>query len=235
MNIINDFETEDVQHKSSAEEDLFDQWEKDRPGVDFIRDGIVDEPAFNSISPRIVFVLKDTDGGRFDLREFLFVGAWNGKRGFGNGSHTWGPIRRVLKKLAHMGGWSFSADKHKSLRTIAAINVKKESGGDKCPAWKLSEAAEKDGDYIYKQLGLYKDKKTVFIACRTFQYVLKVLQKRTEVRECKHKDRSFVSFFDNCTLFESGHHPQGANSAVWDVNIVETVEAIKDWFRENEH
>ena len=234
MNIINDFETADVQHKSSAEEKLFDRWVKNRPGVDFIRDGIVDEPTFNSIAPRIVFVLKDTDGGRFDLREFLFVGAWNGKSGFRDGSHTWGPVRRVLEKLAHSGGWTFPSDKHKSLRAIAAINVKKESGGVQCPDWKLAEAAEKDGDYIYKQLSLYKGKKTVFIACRTFQYVLSVLQNRTEVQKCKHKGRSFVSFFGNCTLFESGHHPQGANSAVWDVNIVKTVEAIKDWFRENE-
>lgn len=234
MHIINDFKTEDIQHKSSAEECLFDQWMKDRPGVDFIRDGIVDEPEFNSISPRIVFVLKDTDGGRFDLREFLFVGAWNGKSGFGDGSHTWGPVRRVLGKLARSAGWAFPPDKHKTLRMISAINVKKESGGVQCPDWKVAEAAEKDGDYIYKQLGLYKDKKTIFISCRTFQHVLKVLQNRTEVQECEYKNRSFVSFFGNCTLFESGHHPQGANSAVWDENIVKTVEAIKDWFRENE-
>lgn len=148
MSVINDFETADIQHKSPAEEHLFDRWTNDRPGVDFIRDGIVDVPTFNSMSPRIVFVLKDTDGGRFDLREFLFVGAWNGKSGFRDGSHTWGPIRRVLEKLAHSTGWAFPVDKHKSLRAIAAINVKKEAGGVQCPDWKLAEASERDGDYI---------------------------------------------------------------------------------------
>ena len=89
----------DEQHTMIAEDALFAEWISALPGIDFVRDGVVDEEAFRANPLKIVFVLKDTDGGGFDLREFLFEGAWNKKSGFRAGGHTYGPVRRVLAKI----------------------------------------------------------------------------------------------------------------------------------------
>lgn len=89
----------DEQHTMIAEDALFAEWISALPGIDFVRDGVVDEEAFRANPLKIVFVLKDTDGGCFDLREFLFEGAWNKKSGFRAGGHTYGPVRRVLAKI----------------------------------------------------------------------------------------------------------------------------------------
>ena len=219
------------------EDSLFDEWEhekrKAKGRIDFVRDGVVDEERFNSMRPRIVFVLKDTDGGGFDLREFLFCGAWNEKSGYRDGSHTWGPVRRVLRKLYELQGKVFPSDKHESLRGIAAINIKKEAGCQQCPDNLLDEAVKQDGAYIFKQLSFYDQSDTVFICCRTSSQFRAVLENRIAVSKISNKEVAFEAFGAHCAFFESGHHPMLARESEWDERIVRSVEAITGWFGSN--
>ena len=222
----------DEQHKMPAEDSLFDEWIATRPGADFIRDGVVDEKAFLDAPLRLVFVLKDTHGGDFDLREFLFDGAWTRKDGFKTGSRTWQPIRRVIGKIKQRLGLSMTNNKRHSFRDIAAINVKKIAGDAVCPWDKLQDAVERDNEFIAKQFHLYRGTNAIFICGSTFGFVRKALKGHIETTDINHNGCSFVSLLDNCAIFESGHHPNRAPIATWDTHIVNTVSAIVDWFHE---
>lgn len=220
----------DEQHKMSCEDALFDEWIAARPRVDFIRDGVVDEKLFAEAPLRLVFVLKDTHGGDFDLREFLFDGAWTRKDGYKTGSRTWQPIRRVIGKIKQRLDLPITPDKRQSFRDIAAINVKKVAGDASCPWERLQDAVARDNDFIARQFNLYRGKKAIFICGSTFDFVRKALKGRIETTEVHHNGFEFVSFLDNCAIFESGHHPNRAAVATWDTHIVNTVSAIIDWF-----
>lgn len=218
------------QHKMIAEDVLFSEWIAARPGVDFVRDGVVDEEAFKANPLKIVFVLKDTDGGDFDLREFLFEGAWNGS-GFRDGGHTYGPVRRVLAKIKKHYGLPLWTNKRKSFRDLAVINIKKKAGAKSCPPQLLAEAAKEGADFIARQFSLYDGTGAIFICCRTAAFLRQALEGRVEVKKVEKDGIRFYSFLTNCAFFESDHHPMGARIAKWDAKILATVVAIKECFK----
>lgn len=218
------------QHKMIAEEALFSEWMAARPGVDFVRDGVVDEESFNANPLKIVFVLKDTDGGNFDLREFLFEGAWNGS-GFRDGGHTYGPVRRILAKIKRQYGLPVWTNKRKSFRDLAVINIKKKAGARSCPPRLLADAAKEDADFIARQFSLYEGTGAIFICCRTSAFLRQALNGRVAMEDVSLGDIRFTSFLKNCAFFESGHHPMGARIATWDAKILSTIVAIKEYFK----
>ena len=144
------------------EDTLFIEWRK-KYGAAFIPDGIVDEDRFASEDIRFVFVLKEVSEcyDDFDLRCFLAQGAPR------NGGHTWGPVTRWLGAIA---GVTFqvppdSTTREAWLRRIAAMNLKKTTGGTVAVKTKIVQAARDDADLLREQVRLYLDRPTLFPCC----------------------------------------------------------------------
>jgi len=143
-----------IQEKENA---LFARWKQERPEyASFNEDGVVNPEQWEWTSPKIVFVLRDTNELNGDLREFL--------KGGGDGD-TWNNIVRWAEVLL-FNKYSTRLDKDycaKILSSICAINLKKESGKGKANLKKIKEAAERDKHFIKEQLDLYQP--DIVIAC----------------------------------------------------------------------
>jgi len=140
---------------SAAEESLFAEWRLDRQG--FVADGVVDEDSYRARAPKLLFVMKevnDPGGGDWDLRQFIAEGAR---------PQTWDNITRWvqgIKRLPAETPWQqleevSEENRRTTLRSIAAINLKKSPGGhttDNKALWGISGA---DKGYLNKQFALY--------------------------------------------------------------------------------
>ena len=145
---------------SEREDALFDSW-RQRLGQDsegFVADGAVCGDTFESTNTRIVFLLKevnDPGGGKWDLREFLR----NGGRGA-----TWNNVTRWsmgILALPQVLRWVDIEDIDKSarirtLRKIAAVNLKKAPGGAAADVDGLREFARENREFLRRQLKLYR-------------------------------------------------------------------------------
>lgn len=138
------------------EEHLFAAWSNGRP--DFVTDGVVDEEAYLTSEPKLLFVLKevnDIGGGGWDLREFVR---------FGGRAQTWNNITRWIEGIRNLPdylSWDMletvdESRRQAALRAIAAVNLKKSPGGHTTDAAVLAEYAEKDKEFINQQLSLYE-------------------------------------------------------------------------------
>lgn len=136
------------------ENELFSRWSASRNG--FVSDGVVDENAYISSAPRILFVLKEVNGGEdWDLREFL--------RDSGGRSQTWGNITRWvlgIRQLQSELPWRDLEDitearRVETLRSICAMNLKKSSGGHTTDNNQLAVIAAEDRTFINEQFALY--------------------------------------------------------------------------------
>ena len=139
---------------------LFEKW---RPEYkNFIPDGIVDERAYLDSPIKILYLLKEVNGGEnWDLCEFLK----NGGRG-----QTWNNITRWTIGIYQPDtAWSeiekinFDNETRKEiLKKICVVNVKKESGKGSSNNKELATAVERDKDRLKKQLAIYEPD---FILC----------------------------------------------------------------------
>ena len=130
-------------------EKLFEQWQEKYRFDAFIRDGIVDPERYEH--PHILFVLRDMNCGvETDLRQHLFD--------HGSGWRTWNNVARWTHALLDgCGDYPQHMPKERRrdlVRRIAAVNIKKEGGGSRSNAGKLSAAAEEQGDMLYSELCL---------------------------------------------------------------------------------
>jgi hypothetical protein len=143
------------------EEKLFDEWKLNRPG--FIKDGIADEETFSKSKIKILYLLKEVNGGEdWDLREFVR----NGAR-----TQTWDNIARwtygiynLEKEVAWSEISSVSPEWRKEqINSICAVNLKKISGGHTTNNDELYKIAIEDKAFLKKQLEFYNT--DIIICC----------------------------------------------------------------------
>jgi len=148
------------------ENELFERWKKERTEyVPFNEDGVVNPEQWEKTSPKIVFILRDTNEYKSDLRNFLKEG--------GRG-HTWNNIVRWAEIILYNeysnriddNEYSNRIDgnhRKKVLSSICAVNLKKQSGKGSSNLEDIKEAAKNDRCFIKEQLELYQP--DIVIAC----------------------------------------------------------------------
>ena len=194
-----------------AENALFDQWETASlcEGY-FNRDGVVDPGQWKSEREfRLLFLMKDTDGLREDLRDFLCRG--------GRGQ-TWNTVVRWAEALS--GGRSVSIpdleSRREVLRRLCVVNLKKYSGGPRVSDDAVRQTAETDRTYLRRQLSLYRP--TLALACgkgSVFPAAWTLEENRPEVlRDDGSGLRYYHSALLCCPVVEL-RHPNRANAEAW--------------------
>jgi hypothetical protein len=142
----------------SAENSIFYQWQS-RYDKSIIPDGIIHEPSYKAAKIKILFLLKevnDEDGGKWDLRNFLY----NGGR-----AATWTPVAIWLKGISSLPNKLSFEEAHKTpqpqrtelLRSIACMNLKKYGGGAKTKKKELQSIARANEDLLNRQFELYSE------------------------------------------------------------------------------
>lgn len=110
------------------ENSLFEAWSSQRES--FVQDGIVDANEYARSRVKLLFILKevnDQDDGSWDLRQFLREGGR---------AQTWNAVTRWvegIERLPCIEPWNNLSEvdndrRKRTLRKIAAVNLKKEPG-----------------------------------------------------------------------------------------------------------
>ena len=128
-----------IEDKIEQDSELLERWKKMNPSI--ITDGVVSWEDYIKSNPKILFVLKEvnSDESNWDLREFIRDGARN---------YTWNNITRWIIGIRNINqnyNWQeiekiSEQERKEVLKSIAAINLKKETGG----------GAVADNDTVYK-------------------------------------------------------------------------------------
>jgi len=143
------------------EELLFGEWELSVPGL--VKDGIVSENEYNKAKYKIVYILKEVNGGKnWDLRDFLSDEK-------GGRPDTWDNISRWTKGILNIEKeieWNdLKKDNEKRridyLKKICAMNLKKTSGKDTSNKHEIELASKRDSDFLKRQYELYQPDITV--------------------------------------------------------------------------
>lgn len=141
------------------ENDLFNDW-----GYTKYRDGIVCEKTWNQTTPKIMFILKETNDLDGDLRNFL--------QGGGDGK-TWNNVARWSAGIKHLDeSISYDRVRHynkerraRDLSRICAVNLKKTTGGSVTDNNALQDFCINNKEQILKQLHLYYKDVDIIICC----------------------------------------------------------------------
>jgi len=165
--------------------DIWDQWTEHyhRLNIDparICRDGIIDEHLFEKARRRILFVMKETDDFRGDLREFLKDGPktqmWHATARWAAGLlGDFPPFDKIDNEQAM----------RKSLTSIATINLKKASGGAQADMQKVNAYAQQDQNLLRRQISLIKP--DVIVACGTFDIMIWLLGLKVDCDDPKKK------------------------------------------------
>lgn len=146
---------------------LFQNWSVNRPN--FILDGVIDEQSYKESLIKVLYILKDPNGGKgWDLRELLKDGGpamtWNNiaRWQYGIANYTkvdlWNNIRNITKKF-----------RKEQLNKIAVMNLKKDSGGSTAKMNEIWMYAWNDRINLRKQIEIYKP--DIIICCGTGEVV----------------------------------------------------------------
>lgn len=144
----------EVDSKIQAENDFLNKWAASAPG--FIRDGIVNHEKYWSSKVKILFLLKEVNGGKdWDLREFLREG---GRK------QTWDNVTRWIIGINNLDRdipWEEidsinEAQRKEALHQIAVVNVKKVSGGHTSVKEQITNAAETNSEMLRQQIDMYE-------------------------------------------------------------------------------
>ena len=148
-----------------AEEKLFAELKAVNP--DIVEDGIVDETEYLSAKIKIVYLMKEVNGGNaWDLREFL--------RGKTICSMPWDTVARWTEGILCPEGektwkdhWTQRNEERREimLKKTGVVNLKKTSGGGSSDMKVIYEAAKENQDFLQRQMELYKPQ--IIICCGT--------------------------------------------------------------------
>ena len=176
---------------------LFEKW---RPEYkNFIPDGIVDEQAYLDSPIKILYLLKEVNGGEdWDLCDFLKEGGrpqtWDNITRWTIGIHQW---EREIQ-------WSeieniTNEKRIETLNKICAVNVKKESGSSVADSGNLLKAVENDREKLQQQLAIYKP--DLIVCCGTEWLYEKIYQCNLEwnmtsrgIWFARHKESIVISY-----------------------------------------
>lgn len=192
------------------EDCLFKRWmkalgEKSVESVNFVADGVVNEDdatcGFDSSHPRLIFVLKEPNGGySYDMRDLIRKGNHSGERG------TWWPIANMLADPSVDGVRSELENtpecKAKYFQRIGIMNLKKKPGGGKTNPVELRRFVKENANYLYEQISLYTKKPTIFACGGTFDLFKKILRQN---KTCFNETRGMICLGDGCVAFGMWH------------------------------
>lgn len=172
---------------------------------DAVSDGVVDEKSFLSARYRIVYVLKEVNGGKnWNLRDFVY---------HGGRAQTWDNVARWTQAIL---SWEtdFSWEemrqnreerRKRELKKIAAVNLKKTSGGYTSDGREIYEAARLNSELLKKQLNIYHA--DFIILCGTESPFMASCYRDRKIT-CKMTKRGIWYFIDNGTVVISFSHPE---------------------------
>ncbi len=187
----------------SEEQALFDDLKAKNPYV--IPDGVMDEQEYLSARYKIVYVLKEVNGGKdWDLREF--VGKDGGR------PQTWDNIARwtegILSWEQEIPWCELEKDnearRKNVLKKIAATNLKKTSGGYISDSKQIYQAAEEYSPIIKRQIDIYDP--DIIICCGTEGAFVKICYADNEPA-WKMTSRGIWYFRDGKKVIISYSHP----------------------------
>lgn len=150
----------------NKENSLFKEWKAE--SLKFIPDGVVDEAVYIGTKQKVLFILKEVNGGEnWDLRTFLKNGGrkqtWNNialwQFGIQNikNNYTWKDLKKKLNKNFRI----------EQLNSIVALNIKKEAGGHTSNSKEIWKYANKkrNKEFLRRQIKIYNPH--IIICCGT--------------------------------------------------------------------
>lgn len=159
----------------TREEVFLNEWASQCEG--FVRDGIVNINEYSKSKRKILFLLKEVNGGKdWDLRDFLHQG---GRQ------YTWNNVVRWVKGIENLEKnyiWSEIAEVNDEerkaiLQHICAVNLKKTSGTHTADAKKISLSTKENAVRLKQQIDMYSP--DLIICCGTgWDYYRYVLQEK---------------------------------------------------------
>lgn len=168
------------------EKELFARWKKEGKRNKFIPDGIIDEQSYLNSQLKVLYILKEVNGGEnWDLAKFLEEGGraktWNNVTRWQHGITNiekeirWGDIAAISKET-----------RRNQLKNIAVINLKKEPGKAKAIAKHILTYAIEDIKYLKEQIQIYSP--DIIICCGTGEIVkeLELIEKFDKWDNSKH-------------------------------------------------
>lgn len=207
----------------SKEEEIFKKMRKLNP--DTVIDGVVDETQFSDARYKIVYILKEVNGGKkWDLREFLYN---RGRK------QTWNNIARWTEGILNLENeisWDILKSNNelrrcKELKKIAVVNLKKTSGGHTSNENEIYREAFNYGDIVKQQINLYKP--DFIICCGTKKAFVDVCYKNVSV-EWKMTFRGvWYFYYDDCVVISFSHPEARINDAFLYYSLIDAVREIK--------
>ncbi len=149
---------------------LFDKLRDSNPII--VEDGIVDEAEYLASRYKILYVMKEVNGGEgWNLKEFLKDGAR---------PQTWNNIARWTEGILNLEAdykWDYldsnNEDRRKiMLKKIGSINLKKIPGKHTSNSNEITNEARLNKDLINKQVELYQP--DIIICCGTFDTFVEI-------------------------------------------------------------
>lgn len=178
---------------SELEEKLFAEWktkEKIECSIDnkkiFVRDGIIDEESYLKAPVKILYLLKEVNGGNkdWDLREYVKDGGQ---------SATWDNVTRWTKGIFNYKeelNWVSlkkidENNRKEVLKFIAVVNLKKIPGGYTADYKKIEDFLKKESNisYLKKQISFYNP--DIVICCGTGWWYSSYIDKDIKWKETK--------------------------------------------------
>ena len=150
---------------TQQENTLFEAWAKqlEQDDLDFVMDGVVCEDAYAKSDPKILFVLKEPNGGNGgDIRNSM-----------PGGGHTWTPIVRWTYGIRHrtlLPKWdevrehcdiSKYHQRAAILQSVCAINLKKSPGGSKVIYKEMADFTKQYKTELQAQYDIYNPDLTI--------------------------------------------------------------------------
>lgn len=181
------------------EEILFDKLKSQNSAI--ITDGIVDENQYLSSKYKILYVMKEVNGGKdWDLREFLYQGGR---------SQTWDNVARWTQGILNLDkdySWEELSENNEKrreiyLKKIGSINLKKTGGGYTSVDKEISKAARENREILKNQVNIYNP--DIIICCGTAgNFVNSILDPKEikwpmtqrGVEYIKYKEKTILSF-----------------------------------------
>ena len=159
------------------EKQLFSSWEKDHTFDLFLKDGIFDEDEWNNQPIKILYVLKEanfkTNNQEKNKKDTLTISDFcndlcNYLLSEKSPTYwkTWNNIVRWTQAIRYGGEYQRTitkADKTKCLKTIAALNIKKEAGSAVANNEEILQYGKRDAEYLRQQIELYQS--DIIICC----------------------------------------------------------------------
>lgn len=146
----------------SKEQQLFEQWRRERCYDYFVKDGLFCEDEWNKQDIKILYVLKEAnyEESDVDLCDYLLSevssGYWK----------TWNNITRWTQAIRYGGEYPRNiskSDKTRCLNTISMLNIKKVGGDAKADDEEIRQYGERDAKFIKCQIELYQP--DIIICC----------------------------------------------------------------------